>query len=77
MLIKMLRYFSIASFLFIILLSSVNAFQFARSPIRSMSSVFGQTTGSSYQLNPKDLLLADGCSGLSRAEINEFVLQVK
>lgn len=30
----------------------------------------------SFELNAKDLLMADCCSGLSRGEINELVLKV-
>jgi len=44
-------------------------------PHKSFTS-FRLAMTTSYNLNAKDLLLADSCSGLSRAEINEFVLKV-
>jgi hypothetical protein len=66
-----------AFFLFNLLVIAVltSSFQFA-----TYCNVFRlealQSTPVPYQPNVKDLLLADSCSGLSRSEINEFILEV-
>lgn len=48
-----------------------------RMPTRSLHARKSVLHMSTYQLNAKDLLLADSCSGLSRTEINEYVLKVR
>lgn len=59
----------------------------AYSPLKSSSLKFRSqsvgynrlglsSTNSNFQFNAKDLLISD-CKGLTRGEINEFVLQVR
>lgn len=66
------------SLLLCVLTSTTTSYLFRNGKVTHLprGSTFRKFASNNYELNVKDILLADSYSGLTRAEINEYVIKV-